>query len=37
METLLYTPCEVMYCYLKGEYDKSKINIINSKATTEGI
>ena len=37
METLLYTPYEVRYCYLKGEYDKSKIRIINSKATTEVI
>ena len=37
METLLYTPCEVMYCYLKGEYYKSKIYIINSKATTDWL
>ena len=37
METQLYTTYEVMYYYLKGECDKSKIYIINSKATTEII
>lgn len=37
METLLCTPFEMMYCYLKGEYDKSKIYVINSKTTTEVI